>query len=62
MKASYENCSAEEKKIIALLAEPTPRDDLIRALGMPVSRANILISLMEIKGLIKESGGEIHLQ
>lgn len=57
----YYDCTDDEKKVIALLAEPAPKDDIIRALKMPTSQANILLSLMEIKGLIKESMGEIHL-
>lgn len=51
----------EEKIVVGLLREPTPRDNLIRALGMPTPRANALLSVMEIKGLIKEEMGEIRL-
>jgi len=58
---NYSDCSLDEKKVIALLAEPTPRDELIQALGLSASQANVLLSMMEIKGLIKESMGEIHL-
>ncbi|MDO8590601.1 MAG: DNA-processing protein DprA [bacterium] len=59
--SSYKDCSPEELKIIDLLKTPTPRDELIRALGMSPRDANTLLSIMEIKGLIKESMGEIHL-
>jgi len=51
----------EEKKVFDLLREPAPRDDLIRALKMPTPTANALLSVMEIKGLIKEELGEIRL-
>ena len=51
--------SLEEKKVVDLLREPSPRDDLIRALKMPTPTANALLSVMEIKGLIKEELGEI---
>jgi len=51
----------EEKKIMDLLREPMPRDDLIRALKIPTPTANALLSVMEIKGLIKEELGEIKL-
>ena len=51
--------SLEEKKVIDLLREPIPRDDLIRAIKMPTPTANALLSVMEIKGLIKEELGEI---
>lgn len=53
--------SPEEKKIIDLLRDPSPRDDLIRAMKMSIPTANALISVMEIKGLVKEEMGEIRL-
>jgi len=53
--------SPDEKKVFDLLREPSPRDDLIRALKMPTPTANALLSVMEIKGLIKEELGEIRL-
>lgn len=55
-----EDCTDEEKQLLTILAEPMPRDTLIRELKLPTQRVNILLSLMEIKGLIKESQGEIH--
>ena len=58
---NYDDCTAEEKKIIELLQSPMSRDDLLDALDIPVGQANGLLSLMELKGLIKETGGEIHL-
>ena len=57
----FEDLSAEEKNIVDLLREPTPRDDLIRLLKMPTSEANSILSVMEIKGIIKEEFGEIRL-
>ena len=53
--------SPEEKTVVNLLREPVPRDDLIRAMKMPVPTANALLSVMEIKELIKEELGEIRL-
>lgn len=58
---SYSDCSSDEKKVIAFLSEPHARDELIRKLGLPTSSANVLLAIMEIKGLIKESMGEIRL-
>lgn len=53
----------EERIVINMLAEPTPRDDLIRSLtsdfSFDVSRANVLLASMELRGLIAESMGEI---
>ena len=57
----FEDLSTEEKKVIDLLREPMPRDELIRALGIPIQNANSLLTVMEIKNLIKEEVGEIRL-
>ncbi len=53
--------SPEEKRVVELLREPMPRDDLIRALKLPIPTANAILSVMEIKELIKEEMGEIRL-
>ena len=60
-KATQEllDASPEEIQVLEILREPIPRDDLIRELGMSMSEANSLLSLMEIKGLIKEELGEM---
>ncbi len=58
-KEKYADCGKDEMKIIDLLLEPMPRDELIRASGMDASRAGALLSIMEIKDLIKEEYGEI---
>lgn len=57
----YDDCTTEEKAVVALLQTPLSRDDLLDQLDMPIGKANALLSLMEIKELIKESGGEIFL-
>ncbi|MES2416229.1 MAG: DNA-processing protein DprA [Patescibacteria group bacterium] len=57
----FEDLSPEEKIVVDLLREPTERDDLIRAMKMPIQNANSILSVMEIKGLIKEELGEIRL-
>ncbi len=57
----YDDCTPEEKKVIELLQNPMPRDDLVDELAIPIGKANALLSLMELKGLIKETGGELHL-
>jgi len=55
----FEDSLPEEKMVLKLLREPIPRDDLIREMKMPISSANSLLSVMEIKGLIKEEMGEV---
>ena len=51
--------TAEEEKVMQALAEPLPRDELIRALEMETGAANVLLMGMEIRGVIAESLGEI---
>ncbi len=57
-KEKYMDCGKDEMKIIELLREPMERNDLIRELGMNIGEANALLSIMEIKELIKEELGE----
>lgn len=49
----------EEKKVLKILSEPVVRDELIRKMGLSTADANALLSVMEIKGLIREELGEI---
>lgn len=55
----FEDARPEEKSVLKLLTEPVERDELIRRIKLPVGEANALLSVMEIKGLIKEEMGEI---
>jgi len=57
----FEDLSPEETAVVKFLREPMPRDDLIRAMKMPTQNANAILSVMEIKELIKEELGEIRL-
>ncbi len=59
---NYDNCSSEEKKIISLLDSPLEKDVLIRKSKMSASEINTILSLLEIKGIIKETLGEIRLK
>jgi len=54
--------SDEEMRVIELIASPLSRDELIRALDMPTSQANILLSTMEIKGVIVEELGVVRIR
>ncbi len=57
----YAKCSTDERELIRLLSEPLSRDEIIRRLGKPVYATQTIIATMEIKGLIEEVMGEIHL-
>lgn len=60
-KREYKDCSTDEHEVIDLLTEPLSRDEIIRRLGKPVYVTQTILATMEIKGLIEESMGEIHL-
>ncbi len=55
----HENLTAKEEKVIEALDTPKPKDDLLQEVDMPAAEANVLISRLELKGLLKESGGKI---
>lgn len=54
-----QNLSPIEEKILSSLIEPMQKDDLIRKIGLPTHEINPTLTMMQINGLIKESGGEI---
>lgn len=60
-KRLFADLLPEEKMVVNLLREPIPRDELIQGMKMSTPDANTIISVMEIKGLIKEEVGEIKL-
>jgi len=51
--------SENEIRVLKLIASPISRDELLRSLEMSTSEANVLLSAMEIKGLIVESLGVV---
>lgn len=55
----FADARPEEKAVLKLLVEPKERDELIREMKMQTGEANALLSVMEIKGLIREEMGEI---
>ena len=56
---TYENCTAEEKEVLELLYEPMPKELLMQKYPGSATDLNMLLSLLEIKGHIKETMGEI---
>ncbi len=54
-----EDLTPEEKIFIETLAAPCERDELIRKSGLETGLATSILSLLEIKGLIKEEMGEV---
>jgi len=58
----YSECSTDERELIDLIHEPLSRDEIIRRLGKPVYVTQTILATMEIKNLIEEVMGEIHLK
>ncbi len=56
-----EDLGDDEKKVIQLLQHPMKRDILLDALDLPIKDINILLSSMELKGLIIEKLGELRI-
>lgn len=57
----YSDCSTMEREVLGLLAEPLSRDELISRSGLSTSEVNTTLSVLEIKGFIKETLGEVRL-
>ncbi len=56
--AKYRNdLSDDERRVLTIIATPCSRDDLLSTLDLGISEANVLLSAMEIKGLITEEMG-----
>jgi DNA processing protein len=58
-KSQAADLSADEQKIIDELTEPMKKDDLIADVDLPANRVNVLISQLELKGVIQESSGKV---
>lgn len=54
-----DDLSFDEARVLDIIAHPCSRDELLTALELPISDANVLLSTMEIKGLIQEELGVI---
>jgi DNA processing protein len=59
---THGDLSQDEERVFELLASPRPREELIEALDLDISSANILLSTMEIKGLIVEELGSVRIR
>lgn len=58
----FAELSPLEQKIIEILSNDSlPRDELIELAEISITEANIILSALEIKGLIRETLGEVRL-
>ncbi len=56
---NFEHLSEDEQIIIHALDNPKSREELLEETGFDISKLSSTITLLEIKGLVKESVGEI---
>jgi len=57
-----DDLSEDEVRVFEILHSPVSRDELIAELALPVTDANVLLSTMEIKGLILEELGVVRIR
>ena len=57
-----EDLSSDELRVFEIIHSPVSRDELIEALEIPITEANVLLSTMEIKGLIVEELGVVRIK
>jgi DNA processing protein len=57
----YADLNDDEKEVINILREPKSKDEIIELLNKPVHITQTILSVLEIKGLIKEEMGEVRL-
>jgi len=60
-KRDYSDCSADELEVVNILSASRSRDEVLRMLDKPIAVSQTILAIMEIKGLIEETMGEIHL-
>ncbi|MEK9166545.1 MAG: DNA-protecting protein DprA, partial [Patescibacteria group bacterium] len=56
---AYQEVSPIEKKILDSLSSPLSRDELIRQSGLRVQDASSALTLLEMRGIVREAGGAI---
>lgn len=60
LKLNLPSLSPLEQKIIEVLIDPMPKDALIRKLNLAAHEINPILTMMQLNGIIKESGGEVY--
>ena len=57
-----DDLSPDELRVFEIIHSPVSRDELISELELPITDANVLLSTMEIKGLIVEELGVVRIR
>jgi DNA processing protein len=59
IQEKMQHCSDEEKLIVSKLGEPRSREELLALTGLELSKLQISLSMLEIRGLIQEEYGYV---
>jgi DNA processing protein len=54
----FDTFNAEQKKIMAVLDRSRALDEVVAATGLPVQRVQVELTMLEIRGAVKRSGGK----
>lgn len=54
------NLPEEEKKVFEILIDPLSKEEISQKLNKPITEINILVTMLEIRGLVKQSEGKIY--
>jgi DNA processing protein len=55
----YSRCSPEEHEVLEALSEPQSREELLSKINFDVSKLQVVLSMLELRGLITEECGYI---
>lgn len=58
---NYEHLSVNEQLVVALLANPRSREEILEDLPLPTAEVNTLLTMLELKNIVVEREGLIHL-
>lgn len=59
-KALFDSCTQEEKEILDLLSAPLTTDEICYKTGFSISKILVIISSLEMRGLLEERFGKIY--
>ncbi len=59
-KALFDSCTQEEKEILDLLESPITADDICYKTGFNISKVLVIVSMLEMRGLVEERFGKIY--
>lgn len=57
---TIKNLSSDEKLVFEIISEPISKEKIAEKIGKSITDVNIVVSMLELRGLVKDVGGEIH--